>query len=236
MTELSRAAALQAQAIIGYEFAKPDLLSEALTHRSAIHGRPRLNGAPRGAGSNERLEFIGDRVLGLLIAEWLAERYPREQEGDLGRRLGHLVAQPVLVDVATNIGLAAALDVSPGEAKAGVKKLATVLADAMEAVIGAIYIDGGIPPVRAFVRKAWGDVMAANPAPPKDAKTSLQEWAQARSLPLPLYNLTAQTGPSHNPLFTMEVTVADQSGQGTAGAKRNAEQIAAAMCLEKLKK
>ena len=224
----------KAAAIIGYGFNNPDLLAEALTHRSAVHGRSRPGGLPRGTGSNERLEFIGDRVLGLLIAEWLAERFPREQEGDLGRRLGHLVAQPILAEVATTIGLAAALEVSPGEAKAGVKKLATVLADAMEAVIGAIYLDGGIPPARDFVRKAWGEAMDAHPAPPKDAKTSLQEWAQARSLALPAYRTTAQTGPSHNPVFTIEVTVASQTGKGTAGAKRGAEQLAAADLLKKI--
>jgi ribonuclease-3 len=197
-------------AVIGYGFTRPDLLSE-------------------------RLEFIGDRVLGLLMAEWLAERFPREQEGDLGRRLGHLVAQPILAEVATTIGLAAALDVSPGEARAGVKKLATVLADAMEAVIGAIYLDGGIPPARDFVRRAWHQAMEAHPAPPKDAKTSLQEWAQKRSLPLPLYRTAKQAGPSHNPIFTIEVTVAQQTGVGTAGAKRGAEQLAAADLLKKLK-
>ncbi len=222
-------------AVIGYGFTRPDLLSEALTHRSAVHGRARVAGVPAGTGSNERLEFIGDRVLGLLMAEWLAERFPREQEGDLGRRLGHLVAQPILAEVATSIGLAAALDVSPGEARAGVKKLATVLADAMEAVIGAIYLDGGIPPARDFVRRAWHQAMEAHPAPPKDAKTSLQEWAQKRSLPLPLYRTAKQAGPSHNPIFTIEVTVAQQTGVGTAGAKRGAEQLAAADLLKKLK-
>src|SRR5689334_22848581 len=107
------------ETILGHTFQRPALLREALTHRSAAHGHH------KGRGSNERLEFIGDRVLGLSMAEWLAERFPREQEGDLGRRLAHLVSQPVLANVAEGIGLAAALSVSPGEARAGVTRRAT---------------------------------------------------------------------------------------------------------------
>ncbi|HET7883771.1 MAG TPA: ribonuclease III domain-containing protein, partial [Acetobacteraceae bacterium] len=103
------------EAILGYDFARPELLREAMTHRSAVRGRG------RGKGSNERMEFVGDRVLGLLIAEWLAERYPGEQEGDLGRRLAVLVSQPILAEVADAIGLGEALAVAPGEAKAGVR-------------------------------------------------------------------------------------------------------------------
>src|ERR1700712_4403726 len=141
------------EAILGYEFQRPDLLTEALTHRSAAQ----IKG--RGRASNERLEFIGDRVLGLVIAEWLAERFPREQEGELGRRLAYLVSQPVLATVAETIGLAAALSVSPGEAKAGVAKRATVLADALEAALGALYMDGGLDVARDFVRRAWNEAV-----------------------------------------------------------------------------
>src|SRR5277367_3623516 len=115
-----------------------------MTHRSAVHGRGRL----RGRGSNERMEFVGDRVLGLLIAEWLAERFPHEQEGDLGRRLAVLVSQPILADVAETIGLGEALSVAPGEAKAGVRRRSTVLADALEAALGAVYLDGGLERAR----------------------------------------------------------------------------------------
>ena len=150
-----------------------------------------------GAGSNERLEFVGDRVLGLLMAEWLAERFPHEQEGALGRRLGHLVSQPVLADVADAIGLDDALAVSPGEAKAGIKKRATVLADALEAALGAVYLDGGLAPARAFVRRAWEAAMTAQADPPKDAKTALQEWAQTQGPNLPVYEQTDRSGPPH---------------------------------------
>jgi len=227
----------RAEDILGHEFARPELLAEALTHRSAVIGVRLSRGRTArrsGAGSNERLEFIGDRVLGLLVAEWLAERFPDEQEGELGRRLAHLVAQPVLASVAEAIGLAATLSVAPGEARAGVKRLATVLADAMEAVIGAIYLDGGIAPARNFVRLAWRTDMETQAAPPKDAKTALQEWAQARGLPLPAYLVAGREGPPHAPRFRIEVTVAGQTGIGTGTAKRVAEQEAASDLLAKL--
>lgn len=208
-------------AILGYRFTRSDLPREALTHRSALQGKR------AGRGSNERLEFIGDRVLGLLIAEWLAERFPGEQEGDLGRRLASLVSQPVLAQVAETIGLGEALSVAPGEARAGVKRRATVLADALEAALGAIYLDGGLEPAREFVRRAWGDAMTTQAAPPKDAKTCLQEWAQKRGLDLPAYEVTEQSGPPHAPVFVVTVTAGEHSGQGAAGSKRAAEQLAA---------
>ena len=208
-------------AILGYRFTRSDLPREALTHRSALQGkRP-------GHASNERLEFIGDRVLGLLIAEWLAERFPEEQEGDLGRRLAALVSQPALVQVAEAIGLGEALSVAPGEARAGVKRRATVLADALEAALGAIYLDGGLEPAREFVRRSWSAAMTAQGAPPKDAKTKLQEWAQKRGLDLPDYTVSAQSGPPHAPVFEVTVSVGSWRGVGTAGSKRAAEQLAA---------
>ena len=239
------ASALAAEAILGHRFARPELLREALTHRSAAAvshpGRPtRPHGhasaqPPKGTGSNERLEFIGDRVLGLLIAEWLAERFPHEQEGALGRRLAHLVSQPVLATIAEHAGLPAVLDVAPGESRAGVRRRATVLADATEATLGALYLDGGIAPARRFVRRAWEPAMTDQAEPPKDAKTALQEWAQGRGLPLPAYHLASRQGPSHAPLFAISVTVASQTGTGTAGTKRAAEQEAAHALLEMLK-
>jgi ribonuclease-3 len=211
------------ETILGHEFARPELLREAMTHRSALHGR----GHTRGRGSNERMEFIGDRVLGLLIAEWLAERFPREQEGDLGRRLALLVSQPVLATVAEEIGLGETLSVAPGEAKAGVRRRATVLADALEAALGALYLDGGIERARAFVRCAWDGVMNRQDQPPKDAKTALQEWVQARSLGLPDYVVASRAGPPHAPEFVVTVSAGGFSGTGTAGSKRAAEQLAA---------
>ena len=214
------------EAILGHSFARPELLREALTHRSAVHGRGR-----RGRGSNERMEFIGDRVLGLLIAEWLAERFPHEQEGDLGRRLALLVSQPVLAEVAETIGLGDALSVSPGEAKAGVRRRATVLADALEAALGALYLDGGLERARLFVRRAWEAVVNRQEEPPKDAKTRLQEWVQKRGLGLPEYSIMSRAGPPHAPEFVVTVGAGGFTGSGAAGSKRAAEQIAAANLL-----
>jgi ribonuclease III len=212
--------------ILGYRFSRSDLPREALTHRSALQGRR------TGHVSNERLEFIGDRVLGLLMAEWLAERFPTEQEGDLGRRLASLVSQPILALVAETIGLGEILSVAPGEARAGVKRRATVLADALEAALGAIYLDGGLEPARTFVRRAWYGTMTAQEAPPKDAKTALQEWSQKRGLDLPVYTVSARSGPPHAPVFVVTVTVGGLIGEGTAGNKRAAEQLAAEnLCL-----
>ena len=213
------------ETILGHEFTRPELLREAMTHRSAVHGRGK--GKAGRKGSNERLEFIGDRVLGLLMAEWLAERFPHEQEGELGRRLASLVSQPVLAAVAEDIGLGAVLSVSPGEARAGVRRRATVLADALEAALGAVYLDGGLEPARGLVRRAWDNAMIAQAEPPKDAKTALQEWVQKRGLELPDYVVAARSGPPHAPEFVVTVAVGAASGTGTAGSKRAAEQLAA---------
>ncbi len=217
---------LPLEAILGHTFNRPDLLREALTHRSALHGRKRAQ------DSNERLEFIGDRVLGLLMAEWLAERFPHEQEGDLGHRLAHLVSRPVLASVAELIGLGAALSVAPGEARAGVKRLATVLADALEAALGALYLDGGLDRARDFVRRAWDAPMRAQEQPHKDAKSRLQELAHARGKGSPLYVVQGRSGPPHAPEFVVAVAVGELSGTGIAGSKRQAEQLAAADLLK----
>jgi ribonuclease III len=226
-----------AEAILGYAFRRPQLLREALTHRSAVSG-PRIGrgrtGPSTGAGSNERLEFIGDRVLGLLIAEWLAERFPHEQEGALGPRLAHLVSQPTIAAIAERLGLPAALAVAPGEARAGVRRRATVLADATEALIGALYLDGGLVPARAFVRGAWEGAMASQVAPPKDPKTALQEWLLGRGMKLPAYELVSREGPPHDPVFVIAVEAAGARGEGRAGSKRLAERLAAEDVLRKL--
>ena len=216
------------EAVLGHRFARPELLSEALTHRSALQAR-------RGRGvSNERLEFIGDRVLGLVIAEWLAERFPGEHEGQLGPRLAHLVSQPVLATIAEAVGLGAAISAGEGEARAGVKRRATVLADALEATIGALYFDGGLDAARGFVRSAWNDAVTGQPKPPTNAKSDLQEWALARGLPLPRYELAERCGPPHEPRFLITVSLAGMTGRGEAGSKRSAEQAAAADLLAAL--
>jgi ribonuclease-3 len=215
----------QVEQVLGHHFSQPRLLQEALTHRSAS-GKSRI--------SNERLEFIGDRVLGLTIAVWLAERYPREPEGALGPRLAHLVSQPVLTRVAEELGLADLLSVAPGEARVGVRRRASVLADAVEALLGAMFLDGGLEPVERFVRRHFETVMSAETKPPKDPKTALQEWGQARGLGLPSYEVASQEGPSHNPRFVLRVTLGEASATGEAGTRRAAEQAGARDLLTRL--
>ncbi len=174
-----------AEILLGHHFAQPKLLTEALTHRSAA--------GARGHGSNERLEFIGDRVLGLIIAEWLIERFPQEREGALGPRLAALVSRPALAAIAEANGLAALLAVAPGESRRGVRERSTVLADALEAIIGALYLDAGLGAARDFIRRVFAGVVDQQFAPPKDPKTALQEWALKRALPLPAYEVLEQS-------------------------------------------
>jgi ribonuclease-3 len=212
-----------AELLLGHRFTRKQLLTEALTHRSAA--------GAKGLGSNERLEFIGDRVLGLIVAEWLIERFPAEQEGAMGQRLAALVSGPALAAVAEANGLSALLVVAPGEAKQGVREKSTVLADALEALIGALYLDAGLDKAREFVRRVFADVVDRQFAPPKDPKTALQEWALKRALPLPSYEMVAQSGPSHAPRFIISVKVGDATASGEAGAKRAAEQAAASALL-----
>lgn len=213
----------EAQALLGHRFSDQKLLAEALTHRSAA--------GARGAGSNERLEFIGDRVLGLIVAEWLLEKFPAEREGELGPRLAALVSKPALAAVAEANGLAALLAVAPGEAKRGVRERATVLADALEATIGALYLDAGLAGARDFIRRVLGGYVDRQFTPPKDPKTALQEWGLKRALALPLYEVTEQSGPPHAPHFVIRVIVGDASATGAGSSKRAAEQAAASALL-----
>ena len=224
------------QARLGYTFVNESLLNEALTHRSAVNQKTngRRRAQAKGAGSNERLEFIGDRVLGLLMAEWLLERYPGEQEGALGSRLAHLVSRKTLADIAERIDMSTALTVAAHEAKAGVRTAANVLADAVEAVLGAVFLDGGLDPARQIVRQCWKPELDAQARPPKDPKTALQEWVLGRGQALPVYETIGADGPSHAPLFVVRVTAGGLAGEGRAGNKRAAESSAAAALLAKL--
>lgn len=216
----------RACAFLEHHFANETLLREALTHRSAA--------GAKGVGSNERLEFMGDRVLGLVVAEWLIERFPNEQEGELGPRLAALVSKPTLARIANVADVGRMLTIAPGEAKRGVGTQATVLADAMEAMIGALYLDAGLAKARSFIRKVFTTELGEQAAPPKDPKTALQEWALKRALPLPHYAVLEQSGPSHAPQFVIQVSVGDASATASAGAKRAAEQEAARNLLGSL--
>ncbi|UFN50780.1 ribonuclease III [Roseomonas sp. OT10] len=206
---------------LGHDFADASLLEQALTHRSAADPKRRQ------LDSNERLEFLGDRVLALAIAEWLSERFPGEREGELGKRLAVLVAAETLAKVGEAIGLSAALRIPPAEGRTGLRQRANVLADATEALIGALYLDGGLEAARRFVRQEWAEFVRADPTPPMSAKSRLQEWTLGRSLGLPEYRLEATSGPSHAPVFTVSVHAAGRSAEASGENKRAAEQAAA---------
>ncbi len=208
-----------------HDFARPELLLHALTHRSAADPRKQM------LDSNERLEFVGDRVLALLMAEWLAERFPGEREGDLGKRLAVLVAQGSLAKVADALGIAPALRIPPNEERSGVRNRASVLADAVEAILGALYLDGGLEPARVLVRREWGPLLEASAQPPVSPKTRLQEWTLGRGLGLPEYMLASSSGPSHAPVFVVRVLAAGHDAEGTGESKRAAEQAAAEKLL-----
>jgi ribonuclease-3 len=210
---------------IGYAFSDPVLLETALTHSSTQNDQK----------DNERLEFLGDRVLGLAVADMLFAAYPQEPEGSLAKRHTGLVQQEALVNVAREAGLAAYLKLSAGEMKSGGQQKDKILADAMEALIGAIYLDGGFAAAAAFIARFWRAMLQNQALPPEDAKSLLQEWAQGRGLPLPEYKLLGKSGSDHAPSFEIEVSVV---GAGTASAKaankRAAEKEAAAKMLEKI--
>jgi len=223
---------------LGYDFKRSDLLERALTHSSTLAVS---NGSANGAGqsptqSYERLEFLGDRVLGLIAADMLLEAFPHENEGLLARRHVALVREEALARVAREIDLGSHLILARSEEDSGGRNNPAILADACEAVIGALYTDGGLEAAGRFVRTAWRGMLTETPTPPKDGKTALQEWAQARALPLPSYREVSREGPDHGPIFTVEVNVKGfdpVSGQGAS--KRAAEQRAAEEMLKKVK-
>jgi ribonuclease-3 len=223
--------------LIDHVFAQPELLTDALTHPGAVppqrRGGRRKTAPPR--GGYERLEFLGDRVLGLVVADILWRRFEREPEGDLTRRLTHLVRREALARVALTIGLDRILTLSRPDALAGAAKNPAILADVCEAVIAAIYVDAGFDAAAAFIGRWWGPLFAEMDKPPRDPKTSLQEWAQARGLGLPSYDLIETTGPDHAPRFTVAARLEGlEEGTATASSKRVAEAGAAAVLLSRL--
>ena len=211
------------QTRLGHSFADESLLRRALTHPSA-----------EGA-SYQRFEFLGDRVLGLVIAGWLLDRYREADEGELAVRLNALVRKETCAEVAEAVGLGAHVIMGGGEEKAGGRKKAAILADACEAVIAALYLDGGLPAAERFIRAEWAPLIEKSGMAQRDAKTALQEWAQGAGHPVPQYALDERTGPDHAPEFTVSVQVKGQSPvQAKGGSKRQAEQAAAQAMLEKL--
>lgn len=216
------------EARLGHKFAEPSLLSEALTHSSAT-------GRGRARRSNERLEFLGDRVLGLVIADLLMGHYPDEVEGDLSRRHAALVRREALAEVAADLGAAQWLVVGRSEEEAGGRGNPALLANVVEALIGALYCDAGLEAAERFIRQHWLTRLEAMAVPPRDGKTALQEWAQSRGLGLPLYEVTAVAGPAHAPSFEVTVSLTDFAPcSAVAGSKRAAEQAAAELLLADL--
>jgi len=212
---------------LDHRFGDKSLPAQALVHRSATSQRARE--------SYERLEFLGDRVVGLLVADMLYQRYPNEAEGALARRHAALVRRDALARVAEEIGLGAHLVMSKGEEDAGGRSNPALLSDVCEALIGALYLDGGLEAARRFVERHWPAMMEEAVAPPKDAKTTLQEWAQRRGRPLPKYETVAAEGPDHNPMFRVRVTVEGlPPAMATGPSKRAAAQAAAQTLLEKV--
>jgi ribonuclease III len=211
---------------LGYEFTDRDLLARALTHSSALAGSNR-------AMSYQRLEFLGDRVLGLAISELLMREFPQASEGELSRRLADLVRADACAAVARAMQLDAAIYL--GTTKGTKAKLTlTILADACEAVVGAAFLDGGYGPAADLVQRFWRERMLAPARPLRDPKTMLQEWAQGRGLPTPAYREVERSGPHHSPEFRISVALPGRPpAEGVGGTKRAAEQAAAAAMLER---
>ena len=210
------------QTLLGHRFADRGLLERALSHGSAI---PQPGAA---LDSNERLEFVGDRVLGLAIAGELYRRHPDAVEGVLARRLNALVRKETCAERALALGIDGALRLSHGEAQTGGRRKHAILADACEAVLAAVFLDAGYEAAEAVILRVWEPLIAADNAPPRDAKTALQEHLQAAGEGPPSYRVVEQRGPDHKPHFVVEV-VSDRgvSARGEGSSKREAEQNAA---------
>jgi ribonuclease-3 len=223
---LRRATGLEKR--LGHRFRRPDLLAAALTHRSWAH--------EQGSGEHyERLEFLGDAVLGLVAAEWLFARHPELPEGELSKRKGHLVSRPVLARHAQELGLGEELRLGVGEERSGGRRKASLLADVWEAVLGAVYLDGGLEAAEKLVHPVLEDASMRRSGAAADAKTRLQELLQARGMPLPAYDLLETAGPDHAKRFTVECRVGGEAyGRGDGRSKKIAEQAAAASALEAL--
>jgi len=208
-----------------YRFQNPDLRTRALSHRSV------------GAANNERFEFLGDGLLNMLVAEMLFEQFPRADEGELTRRRSHLVSEPALAAVARELELGEQLLLGPGELKSGGHRRDSILADALEALLAAVYLDGGWAACRTVVRELFGERVASAGTPTgKDAKTRLQELLQARGEPLPAYSLVAATGADHAKTFEVACDIASLGlrSTGHGSSRRTAEQAAALAALEQL--
>ncbi len=217
------------EARLGHEFGDRGLLEAALTHRSHAN-------ETGGTVHYERLEFLGDAVLGLVAADWLFRRQPNEAEGELSRLKSAAVSAPALAREAERLGLGAWLRLGIGEERSGGRTKASLLADSLEAVFGALYLDGGLPAARRVIEHYLERGWSAEPGATLDAKTTLQELAQGRGWELPVYLVTGETGPDHDRRFEVEVRVGGEIVERGAGrTKKEAQQQAAAAALARLR-
>jgi ribonuclease-3 len=213
---------------IGHKFAEQALLERALTHISALSGGNRAN-------SYQRLEFLGDHVLGLAISDMLYRAFPKADEGELSRRLADLVRKETCAEVARAMNLGPALKLGSSESNAGGRLRTTILGDACEALVGAVFLDGGYKAAAQLVKRFWEERMLKPLRPLRDPKTMLQEWAQARAMPTPAYQELARTGPHHKPNFSVAVVLPGREpAEGSGTSKRAAEQAAAAAMLTRV--
>jgi ribonuclease III len=214
---------------LGYRFKDRSLLERALTHASA---RSSGRSSKLVETDNERLEFLGDRVLGLAIAELLTESFPAASEGDLARRFNGLVRGETCAQVARKWGVGPHLILSDSEADSGGRDKENILADACEAILAGVFLEAGFDKARTLVRAHWAPLVASHGLEAGDAKSTLQEWAQAQGLAVPTYQEIARTGPDHAPIFTAEVRIdARRMAKGKGPSKRAAEQDAATQML-----
>ena len=213
---------------IGYRFKDSTLLDRAMTHRSAVSGG-------QAEWSNERLEFLGDRVLGLIIARFLIERFPKDREGALAPRLNALVSRDACADIGAALGLEQFLIVDRAERAAGAASRPSLLSNATEALLGAIYLDGELRAASKFIQQHWKSALQKADEVQRDPKSALQEWVQGRGGSTPIYELLEQAGPDHAPTFKVSVCIDGGNTQtGVGASKQDAERAAAAAMLEQV--
>ncbi|GLH75719.1 hypothetical protein SSBR45G_06270 [Bradyrhizobium sp. SSBR45G] len=223
-----KAANAAIEARIGHRFADPSLLSTAFTHVSA------LKSSKKRGDSYQRLEFLGDHVLGLIVSDMLYRSFPSADEGELSKRLADLVRKESCADVAKSLGLLDDIKLGAVGAGAGARLRKSVLGDVCEAVIGAIFLDGGYAAASGFVERNWTERMHKPRRPLRDPKTVLQEWAQGKGLPTPVYREVERTGPHHDPQFRVAVDLPGlEPAEGVGGSKRAAEKVAASVMIER---
>ncbi len=210
---------------IGYRFKNSGYMEQALTHSSKS-----------GTANNERIEFLGDRVLNLVMAHTLYEQFPADPEGSLAKRHSALVQGPMLAAVAITINLGDFMNLSEAERTSGGAENENILSDGMEALLGAVFLDGGLEPARDVIIRLWDKYILTHTDVQQDPKTELQEWVQARGLPLPAYEITGKSGPDHSPRFEIELSVQGYAPVSADGpSRRHAEKDAARKMLAQLK-